>query len=802
MEKKFTIYLLHSSHTDVGYTDTQEKMKAHHIAFIREVLDIVRREPRFKWNCESYWCVEQFLRTAADHERCAFVKAVRDGNIGLSASYLNLTEIVPESVHRSIMSDCRRQRDGLGMTAVSAMTADINGYSWGLADILAGEGVQNLMSCIHTHHGFHPLFRKQTAFWWESLRGNKILVWNGEHYNLGNELGIAQAASFEYTIQDGLDSGKLSAYEKAVLRIRAYVDTICGQGYEYSFVPVSLSGNMTDNSPPSLKILDFIDRFNPDSHDIELRLCTLDEFFDRLRAAQNDIPTYRGDWTDWWADGVASTPSDLIQYRSAARSLHIAEKLDPNHELASEELYREANYNLIFYGEHTWGYSSSITEPFHPQVNNLDQWKRLYALKACEAATAIRENIQRHYGETAVSLHKQLKFRAVNPHETAVWDMLVIDLEHFYGYEYFDVIEEDTGLLVPFQISSYSRGPELCIWLELKPHETKTFLLRERPAQKLSSAGLCATAGIEGVCDLYRTRSHDLEEGGCADMNGIENAFFRIEFRPGDGIVSLYDKKRERELIREDRTYGAFTPIYEVTPRKMDEDYLYVRRNMGRNRKAFRTHRSAGRLYDVKLLENGALYSRVSLQYKMDGVQECFLILTAYKRIPKLDIDLRIHKNSVWEPENIYLSLPFSGGELYADKAGAVFRPRIDQLPGTCVDFYSLQNGIVFQNQDNPLILTCPDTPLISMGTLNAHPIRLMGEGAGNEDELYSWVMNNFWETNFKASLGGFYQFHYELAVLENKSISEAFLVAEAMNEGVLQFYLFQEQAAGGEAEA
>lgn len=58
MEEKFVIYVLHSSHTDVGYTDTQEKMKAHHIAFIREVLDIIKEEPDFKWNCESYWCVE------------------------------------------------------------------------------------------------------------------------------------------------------------------------------------------------------------------------------------------------------------------------------------------------------------------------------------------------------------------------------------------------------------------------------------------------------------------------------------------------------------------------------------------------------------------------------------------------------------------------------------------------------------------------------------------------------------------------------------------------------------------------
>ena len=86
-----------------------------------------------------------------------------------------------------------------------------------------------------------------------------------------------------------------------------------------------------------------------------------------------------------------STPADVIQYRSAARSYHIVRKLDPEGKATPEEARRDALYNLMFYGEHTWGYSSSITEPFHPQVNNLDQWKRLYALKACESAVIARE---------------------------------------------------------------------------------------------------------------------------------------------------------------------------------------------------------------------------------------------------------------------------------------------------------------------------------------------------------------------------------------------------------------------------
>lgn len=787
--KKMTIYVIHHSHTDVGYTDTQEKMKAHHVGFIREVIGLVKKEPRFKWNCESYWCVQQFFAEATEEEKADFVRFVKSGNIGLSGSYLNLTDLASERVLNETMDACVAELKKYGLAYRYAMTADINGYGWGFADALYDHGVRGLMSCIHTHHGYHPLFRKQVPFYWITPKGHKLLVWNGEHYLFGNELGIAQASQFEYTLQDGLTFADMTPYEKACARIRAFVETDLAQGYEYDFIPVSVSGNMTDNSPASLKVLEFIDRYNAEHEEIELKLATLDEFFARVEKLK-DLPAYAGDWTDWWADGVGSTPADTMHYRAASRMYDMARKLDPDGKQGGAENYRSALYNLMFYAEHTWGYSSSITEPYHPQVNNLDQWKRLFALKANESATIALERIRRAHGETPVSLHRELKYRAVNPHDFPVTEMLVQDLEHFYGHEHFDVVDEESGERVPFQISRYSRGPEMCILAELAPHQTRTFVLKEKPAPAVASAGLCARRGIEGIADL----SHVLNEtpGDYAYTDAVENKFFRIEMSCPRGITRIFDKVRGRELVREGDT--AFRPVYEVTPRELTDDYLWVRRNMGRNRKAVRTQRDFGELTDIKVLENGELYARAELKYRLNGTQECSVILTAHKYMPRITVDLRLHKDSVWEPENLYLSLPTAAAdeELYMDKAGAVFRPRVDQLPGTCIDFYAVQNGAAAVGKGGSLILAAQDAPLLWMGTLEAHPIKLMGEGSPNRDELYSWVMNNFWETNFKASLGGFYQFRYTLQTTPSCDPAEVFRTAEAINEGVLTFYAFE----------
>ncbi|MGA7204385.1 MAG: hypothetical protein WBX27_07130 [Specibacter sp.] len=791
MADNFTLYVIHTTHTDIGYTDTQEKVKSHHIAFIRETLDLVEREPRFRWNCEGYWAVQEFLKVADDGERDRFVKAVNDGHIGLSASYFNLTDLIPGFVHNRIMDQAKAERDALGLSAVSALTADVNGYSWGFADILARQGVKHLMSNIHTHHGYYPLGRKQKAFWWESPLGEKVLAWSGDHYMLGNELGIAGTPAYEYVLRNGVAGARIDNHELSVRRIVEYVDSLRDGGYELPFSPVSVCSYTTDNASPSLKTVEFCERFNAENHGIELKLATLDEFFDAVTASGADIPTHRGDWTDWWADGMASTPAEVTQYRAAARSLHLAAKLDPREQLAKPGDYASAYANLMFYGEHTWGHSSSITEPFHPQVNNLDQWKRLYALKASESATIVRESIQAHFGETAPSAQRELSFRAVNPHDRPVSEMVVFDVEHFYGHEHFDIVNAATGQSVPFQMGRQSRGPAVCVWTDFKPKEVVNYVLREVPAPRTLLTSLRATAGTDGVEDLNWHVEEKRGAGGVATTREIDNDFLTIRYLVGEGVTSVYDKKNHRELIADGRPYGAFTPIYEVTPPRMGEDYANARRKLGRNRKAARTLRCVGKLVDVQVHEDGPLYSRVELSYQIDGAQDCAVILTAYKSAAKLDIDLRLHKTSVWEPENLYLSLPFVADESYIDKAGAIMRPRIDQLPGTCVDFYAVQNAVVFHSAA-PVVLVCADAPLVTMGSLEEGPVRVMGEGVPNVDEVYSWVMNNYWETNFKASLGGFHQFHYELAVLEACPVEDAFEIAESMNEGVLQFCIFE----------
>jgi hypothetical protein len=212
------------------------------------------------------------------------------------------------------------------------------------------------------------------------------------------------------------------------------------------------------------------------------------------------------------------------------------------------------------------------------------------------------------------------------------------------------------------------------------------------------------------------------------------------------------------------------TPIYEVA--KCLNKYQFaqteikeIRANFGRNRKLMSSERYEGRLINSRVLAKGPLFGRVEIKYEMPGALYTTIILTAYVDEPRVDISFVLGKENVWEPESVYLALPISTGDegdvFWLDKAGQPIRPRIDQLPGTLTKFYTTHKGFALVNENNGLVVTTQDSPVLYLGTLKPGEIEVMNEDSINNDILYSWIMNNYWETNFATSLGGFYEFKY-----------------------------------------
>ena len=92
------------------------------------------------------------------------------------------------------------------------------------------------------------------------------------------------------------------------------------------------------------------------------------------------------------------------------------------------------------------------------------------------------------------------------------------------------------------------------------------------------------------------------------------------------------------------------------------------------------------------------------------------------------------------------------------------FRPGVEQLLGSCMEFYMSDDGAARVDAQGSVLIAARDVPLGYMGSMQHHLIQLCnGKTENNDRPLYSWVMNNNWGTNFKMDLSGFCQYDHSL---------------------------------------
>lgn len=739
LDRKWEIYLLHHSHTDIGYTDCQEEITQDHIQYIRQSIRILKKQHqnKFRWICETLWGVEQFFKCATAEEIEDFCSLAKKGKISLSGSYLNMTEAIDGKIMRRQMLRAHQHIKERGLSAQVALTSDVNGYAWGYVDILAACGVDTLISQLNSFHGKEPLQRRQTPFVWESPRGNRILVWIGDHYNIGNWVGLEPCPL--NTIEEAL-----SIAEK---QLPEYLQKMVHLGYEYNFLPLGISGVFTDNGPPNDKITNLVELWNQKHGDeIHIRMASLEEFSAKLKEIEYTLPIYRGDWTDWWADGIASTPASLKLFREAQR-IHLANlAMDPEEKFVPQELIERIEYYLNMYAEHTWGYHASVSEPWASAVYELEAKKTYYAVEAHICAKRVADKILSSCGKARKERTVFDIYAMNNPTKNdllvpVTWEAVYYHPQYFAKTNYLMALD-GTEQKYPVQISN------------AKVHAVLPILAGQ---QLMFQSGWSKEFDVlEPVLKI---------DGNHYDTGGFS---IFIDMNSG-GVTSIFDKRLGRELITyaasEEYEKVAFRPIYEVTKDKR-ENPCGIRQKMGRSRRNEQTVHIPAELVKVECVENGPVFAVICLEYSMQGATRTMVEWKLYSDISRIDVRLILNKNSVWDPESVYLSLPFADkdSDLYIDKAACVFRPGIDGLPRACKNFYSVETGVAFVSQHGCTSVALLDAPMIWLGNIRDTEAAEIDDNSDfNHAPVWSWVMNNFWETNFKAELGGSYEFRYTL---------------------------------------
>jgi alpha-mannosidase len=726
-QRKWTLYLLPHSHTDIGYTDLQTRVTKNHVEYLDRVVEFCRvtdgypEEAKFRWNIEVSWALQNYIRTRPAEQVQALLALLRSGRVELSAWYLQLSDLFAhEELIRAVLLSREYSRT-YGFKLQAAMNNDVTGFSWASPQILNQVGVRYFTTGINETRSRAPL-RRPNPFYWQSPDGSRILHWNGEHYLFAN---------YDLLIHEG--------YEKSFPKVVDYLAKLERRGdFPYDQIAFHISGYVTDNCPPRRELSDRVREWNAKWSYPKLRLATMSEFFEAFeKKFAKAIPTYKLGWPDYWTDGVASTAFETGLNRQAHNELLTAEKLATVAGLISKGWaypggeIREAYDQAMLYDEHTWGGWNSIDDPESEFARG--QWgiKSGYAYAAREIARSV----------TAKSLAAVLpNIPNAETYALAVFNPLSWERSDIVRIALPAALVEKKG---EFKLLEKKSGAEISYQIVDKG----TLLFQTLPVPSLGYAVYTI------VPDVAPSPPAPVTVIG---ENRIENRYYKAIADPvAGGLASLVDKETGAELVDRKGPFTLNQFIYENPEggRKAVDDMA--------KRAKFNRYSPVAAEVSPGLRGPGA--SSLVITAKTHRHPEIRAEVILYDGLKRVDIVNRLKKEETYDPEAAYFAFPFrvEAGKVRFEIADETMAPEAEQLPGTTRDWQTVQHWVEIAGPKQAVVWSPVEAPLVQFGDINTGKwLKTLNLA---RPSVFSYALNNYWMTNFKASQGGTLVFRYSV---------------------------------------
>ena len=542
-------------------------------------------------------------------------------------------------------------------------------------------------------------------------------------------------------------------------------------GYDYPSLIVSVTNEWRmDNDPPFPPLADFVATWQRLGLQPELHMTTVADAMARMRREVGaQLPVYTGEWTDWWANGVASGPREVAASRRAKRLTAAATspvwgEPDQSTCKAADAIYRD----LCLFDEHTWGSSESVANP-----HSLDTWaqyneksrmayrpmalaKLLLAQRARSAVYPRPEGL--YVANTAASQWSgwiTMPSSCLRGNFQSLVDVKTgstVPLVHDFGPRPFTRPTSTNELTVTNTSETF---PDYCpdqqvrFWIErLAGHTISRFRFSEQTVvpPKLEPTGFKATLSAHGwpTSASWSGMKKPLFEAGTGDFLSVGIPGFAGRWAAMD-IFSIRDPV-EREKRR---------AALEETPAQENETATVSRNG------------------------HTTIYTQTLTHPRLKWFTRR---LELWNDAPRARLTVRFHRLESERPELFFVAFNLPCGTTLPETSngGLSFVPYTDQLPGTCRDYFSIDDWVRYQTPAGSWLWVTRDAPLVTFGahqvlahrtTPCAHPNRIL-----------AMVLNNVWFTNFVADSHGAFEFQFDITWQPpDKSPTDPSVEAETM---------------------
>ena len=767
--------LVHFCHSDYGFTDhptvCRELQRRYIDIAVDAVLATMRgpEENKFCWTAEMTLAVRDWWREASPERRDEFLQAAASGQLDVAALPLNQTPTLNRRQWQKLVhwlsEDLWRR-----IQPQSAIQNDVNGMPRAGAVALLDRGVHRMFFGINSESGGPPQ-KRPAAFWWKMPDGRRMFVWLGDAYpdgysyfepNSWRRGPVPESSDTRYRppqpeeILPSDDASMRRAHGHVVERLRR----LEASGYPHETLLISMTNEWRiDNDPPFPPLADFVAAWHRLGLQPTLRLTTVSKALESLEEEIGGrIPELEGEWTDWWANGVASGPRELSASRFAKRAVAAAEAnvwgpLDAGGRKIVEEIYEQ----LCLFDEHSWGHINSVAVPWSLEVLGQYNEKSRYAYRSlAQAQMLLSQRARRRLANAEEG------FYVVNASKLP-WSGWITMLSSCLRDAYRSLEDPATGVKTPLELRN-----------GLRPYE------RPQTPEELTIENTAAT--FPDNCPGMAARFW--MEG----LGGGEIRRLRLSLVPADDLPSSPEKTAKGKgglKVQLDQHGWPATAAWPGMERPLFlpgfGDFLSVgvrgfaprwiaREVFAAEDDAERERRRGEALEEIPAaaagqaaVEHNAPTTVYTQVLRHPRLQWATRRLELWKYEPRARFTLRFYRTSSEAPELFFVAfpLPCKGVLPRTSNGGLPFIPYKDQLPGSCRDYFAVDGWVHYETPQGNWLWVSRDAPLVAFGGQQA--LARSKEPPEETDRVLAMIFDNRWFTNFVADSHGVMEFQFDL---------------------------------------
>jgi alpha-mannosidase len=731
--------LVMKSHFDIGYSalarDVEHEYRTTMIdralKTMEENAQLAGPGEQFVWTIPG-WPMETMLWDGQNPARKQRIEAaLKRGNLVLHALPYTIEtgSADVETLARGFIYSSRiARRYGLPLPHDAKMT-DVPGHDWIIPTLLHHAGVKFF------HLGANPTniqLKKPRLFWWEGPDGSRVLTM----FSSGYDSGLLPPADWPHQ----------------------------------TWLALVMSGD-NEGPPSAASVRGWINSIKTRFPKARITVGRMEDFAEALLSEKPELPIVRGNVSDSWIHGLASSPNAMKTLANvrpklfaleSLRTLNLGWGLQFRH--LAEDIATGYDSSLRW-SEHTWGLAN---QHFVPGLHG-EAFYRAYAgglppnYEHMIASWKEHDNFAFRIEDNVVpKLEAELHTLAENVNvaglRIVVFNPLpwprdgVVD----FAFPFMGSVAGKTA------VKSVDDGEVqgLQTW-GAHSHRNGRFVARNVPPLGYR------TYTVTSAPPKATTLAGDVRSAT------LENKWLKVTFNPARGcIASLVEKATGAELVDTNGPHGFGQYLYQQFSRQECYDYInsYIlppyRGSHGPiTGKSTYVPESAKHLefsptnLSLEITRNGfsITASLVPPMPACETAHTAGLTVTLYEDLPVLDLRVNIINHPATEnPEAGWICLPFAiqQPQFRLRTPGAITDPATEMIEGGNFAFFWTQGGAsVCDAAGRGVGLCSPDAPALSFGEPGIYKFK--GKWPSPKASVYLHLFNNKWNTNFRSFWSG-----------------------------------------------